>query len=364
MARYCGDGRLLYSKGPGLFSIGFDLDRLTTSGGPVEVIPKVARDGSTGAAHFSCASDGTLAFVPGSSASELRNLVWVDASGQREVAKLPAGPYQELRISPDGTRAALLAGTSGNGDVWIHEFAGGTFSRLTFTGTNAAPMWSPDGLSVYYTSFNAASDESTLLKKLADGSREAVTVAKVPARTYIAWVNQTETAAIVDGVTRLSDRGDIIRVTFGSPAALVNVISTPANEYASAVSPGGHWLAYQSDDTGRPEIYVRDLGGGGARWQVTSEGGEEPHWSSDGRQLFFRTANRLLAVPLESGNTFRPGRPRGLFDGVYSTGLESGRSYDVNPVTGRFLLVRPADEGPSSHAVRIVLNWASDLPPR
>ncbi|HEX2455648.1 MAG TPA: protein kinase [Vicinamibacterales bacterium] len=364
MARYCGDGRLLYSKGGGLFSIAFDPDRLTTSGEPVQVIPAVARDASTGAAHFSCASDGTLAFVPGTSLSELRDLVWVDAPGQTELAKLPAGRHQEVRISPDGRRAALLGGTSGNGDVWIYEFAAGTFNRLTFTGTNAAPTWSPDGLTVYYSSFDAARTESTLMKKPADGSRDAVAVAKTPGRSYIAWVDPKETSAIVDVVNPASDRGDILRVTFGTSAPPERLVGTPSNEYAGAVSPGGNWLAYESDDTGRPEIYVRELEGSGVRWQVTSEGGEEPHWSSDGRQLFYRSANRLMAVPLEPGRTFRHGPPRGLFDGIYNTGIESGRSYDVNPVTGRFLLVRPADSGPSSRAVRMVLNWALELPAR
>jgi eukaryotic-like serine/threonine-protein kinase len=364
MARYCGDGRLLYSKGAGLFSVAFDPDRLTTSGEPVQVIPAVARDASTGAAHFSCASDGTLAFVPGTSLSELRHLVWVDASGQTEVAKLPAGPHQEVRISPDGRRAALLGGTSGNGDVWIYEFANGTFNRLTFTGTNAAPTWSSDGLTVYYSSFDAAGTESTLMKKPADGSREAVKVVKTSGRAYITWVDPKETSAIVDAVNPASDRGDILRVTFRTSAPPERLVGTPSNEYAGAVSPGGNWLAYESDDTGRPEIYVRELEGSGVRWQVTSEGGEEPHWSSDGRQLFFRSANRLMAVPLEPGRTLRHGQPRGLFDGVYNTGIESGRSYDVNPVTGRFLLVRPADSGPSPRAVRMVLNWALDLPTR
>jgi hypothetical protein len=78
--------------------------------------------------------------------------------------------------------------------------------------------------------------------------------------------------------------------------------------------------------------------------------------------LFFRSANRLMAVPIDPGKTFRQGQPLGLFDGVYSTGIESGRNYDVNPATGRFLLVRPADAGPSSRAARFVLNWAFDLP--
>ena len=155
MARYCGEGRLLYSKGTGLYSIAFDPESLTIAGEPIEVSPAVARDASTGAAHFACANDGTLAFVPGTSQRDLRRLVWVDASGKAEVAQLPAGPHQEVRISPDGTRAALLGSPGGRGDVWIYEFGRGTFNRLTFTGTNLAPMWSPDGSSVYYSSFSA-----------------------------------------------------------------------------------------------------------------------------------------------------------------------------------------------------------------
>jgi hypothetical protein len=93
---------------------------------------------------------------------------------------------------------------------------------------------------------------------------------------------------------------------------------------------------------------------------VTSEGGEEPRWSSDGRQLFYRTSNRLMAVPLESGNTFRYGKPRPLFDGIYNSGIESGRSYDVDPAGGRFLLVRPADAEATPLSVRVVLNWTSE----
>ena len=199
---------------------------------------------------------------------DLRRLVWVDASGKAEVAQLPAGPHQEVRISPDGTRAALLGSPGGRGDVWIYEFGRGRFNRLTFTGTNLAPMWSPDGSSVYYSSFSAVASEATLLKKPADGSRDAVVLAKVSSRAYITWVDPTETAVIVDAVSSSSDRGDILRVVLGATPQQETLVASAANEYASAVSAGRQWLAYQSDRDGttrnlrsRPRRQRRALAG-------------------------------------------------------------------------------------------------------
>ena len=105
-----------------------------------------------------------------------------------------------------------------------------------------------------------------------------------------------------------------------------------------------------------------DLGRTGARWQVTTEGGEEPHWSADGQHLFYRSSNRLMTVPLEGGALFRYGSARPLFEAIYNSGIASGRSYDVDPKGGRFLLVRPADTDPLPRAVRVTLNWPLDLP--
>ncbi len=164
-----------------------------------------------------------------------------------------------------------------------------------------------------------------------------------------------ERSLILDVGNPLSDRGDIVRMQPGSSAAAEKLVATSANEYTGAVSPGGEWLAYNSDETGRPEVYVRDLRGSG-RWQVTSTGGLEPNWSADGRELFYRSGNRLMAARIEMGSAFRVGRARPLFDGIYSPGIESGRSYHVDPISRRFLLVRPAEESPS-RSVRVVLNW-------
>ncbi|HET7216890.1 MAG TPA: protein kinase, partial [Vicinamibacterales bacterium] len=361
MARYCGDGHLLYSKGPALFAVGFDPDALAVTGTPVQVLPAVRRDPSTGAAHFDCASDHTLAFVPASS-GELHHLFWADRQGRLQSAGLASGPYQEARVSPDGTRAVLLNGTSGSGDVWIYEFATKRYNRLTFTGTNVAPMWSADGRAIYYTSFaQSPALRTTIFRKLADGSRDAEAMAVVDGRSYLAWVEPNERMAVLDVVNPTSDRGDIVRVPLRPVGAAERLVGTSFNEFGSAVSPNGQWLAYQSDETGKAEVYVRDLTGSGAHWQVTVSGGEEPHWNRDGRELFYRVANRLMVVAVEKGATFRNGNPQPLFDGAYNTGIESGRSYDVDPTSPRFLLVRPADAAGPSRSVRLVFNWDRDV---
>jgi hypothetical protein len=169
-------------------------------------------------------------------------------------------------------------------------------------------------------------------------------------------VDEAKGIAVVDTIVTASDRGDVLRVPFLAAAPLQPVATTGFNEYGSSVSPDGRWLAYQSDETGRPEVFVVDLTSG-VRRQVTSEGGEEAHWSGDGRELYYRTVNRLMAIPVFPGPTLRLGNPVPLFEGVYTSGIESGRSYDVDMKTGRFLLVQPVREGKISGVIRVVLNW-------
>jgi len=357
MARYCGDQHLIYSKGAALFAVPFDPERLTTTGPPVQIVAGVERDSSTGAAHFDCADNGTLAFVPGSPVGDLRRLVWVDQQGQKTVVGIAPGAYQEARVSPDGTRAVLLKGTTGGGDVWTYDFGSGTLNRLTFTSANAAPMWSPDGKMVYYTTFEPAGNASTIMRKMADGSREAEALRKVPGRAYLDWIDDQQAAAIVGSGNPVSNKGDLLRCAFDPSVAPQPLVAGPSNEFSGSVSPTGRWLAYQSDETERSEVHVRDLTTSGAHWQVTTSGGEEPRWSADGREMFYRIANRLVGVPLGEGPPFRAGKARPLFDALYNLGIESGRSYDVDPKTGRFLTVVPAEGATASGVVRVVLNW-------
>ena len=363
MARYVPSGHLVFAHEGVLYAVAFDVDRLTVSGQPFAVLTGVAGDKTTGAVHFSVADDGTLAYVPGSVTTGIRTLVWVDKAGNQTPVNIPRGQLNDPRISPDGSKVALLQGSSGSGDVWIYEFARSTFTRFTFTTTNATPIWSADSKNIYYVSIApvGAGDETTVFRRPADGSREAETILTVKGRKYLK-------AILPDGETALLDSqlqtitGSIMKIALKPDAQATPVVDNPQfNNFAAAVSSDGRWLAYQSNESGRPEIYVRDFAGGGGRWQISTSGGQEPHWAPDGRELYYRNSGYLIVVPIETQPTFQAGTPKNLFGEIYDLRSNTGETYDVDPRGGRFLLIRPPKEEVSSAQVRMVLNWSSEL---
>jgi hypothetical protein len=314
------------------------------------------RESATGAAQFDCALDGTLVYVPGVAEGAPHRLAWLDPDGQTEWANLRASSQQDPRLAPDGRRVAMLAGSTGAGDVWVHDLATGASTRITTTAQNAAPVWSADGLWVYYTTFDRVGMQSVVMRQRADGLSEPQSLAPIAGRARVAWVDASQRWAIVDTVDSSSGRADIVRLTFAT-GAIEPLVATPEDEYGSAVSPDGGWLAYQSAPTGRPEVYVRDLTGRRVLRQLTTEGGEEPRWSVDGREIFFRSATRLYAMAFDATGVVRP-RPRLLLEGVYNVSgdVEGSRNYDVHLSTGRLLIVRAAD-AQAAQVVRVAMHW-------
>jgi serine/threonine protein kinase len=363
MARYVPSGHLIFAREGILYAVEFEVDRLTVRGQPVAVLTGVAGDRTTGAVHFSVADDGTLAYVPGSATAATRTLVWVDKDGNQTPVNIPRGQLNDLQISPDGSRVALLQGSSGSGDVWIYEFARSTFTRLTFTATNATPVWSADGKNIYYVSITqvGAGDQTTIFRKPADGSHEAETILTMNGRQYLKAILRDGETALLDSELQTTT-GSIVKITLKPDAQATPVVSTPQfNHYGAAVSSDGRWLAYQSNESGRPEIYVRDFAETGGRWQISTGGGQEPHWSPDGRELYYRNNGSLLVVPIETRTGFQAGTPKNLFGEIYDLRSNSGETYDVDPRGGRFLLIRPPKEEVSSAQVKVVLNWFSEL---
>jgi serine/threonine-protein kinase len=277
-----------------------------------------------------------------------------------QAVNLPGGQYNDPRFSPDGSRLALLQGSSGGGDVWVYDFGRATFTRLTFTATNATPIWSADGKNIYYVSIDQAGNKTTIFRKPADGSREAEAVTTINSDAYLKAIERDGEAALCDAGTFMN-RGDIIRVPLKPDAQATPIINTQFNEFAAALSADGRWLAYQSSESGRPEVYVHDMAGSGGRWQVSTAGGEEPRWSPDGRELYYRNNNLFMSVAVDTRSTFQNGTPKTLFNGVFDLRSNSGVSYDVDPKGKRFLMLRLAEDVNSTAQVRIVLNWFDEL---
>jgi Tol biopolymer transport system component len=350
-------GHLLLARAGVLSAVAFDADRLTTSGPVVQVLSGVSGDRTTGVAHVAVSRNGTLAYIPGDDQKgSLRRLVWADAGGDlTPVPGLDAQIYNDIRLSPDGTRLAALVGPTGSGDVWTYDVARGTFTRLTFTTTNAAPVWSPDGKTVYYVSIAGSGLKTELWRRPADGSREAEMVFALDSRAYV--TNVGEDAIVFDGY---APNKPLIRVPDGDPAKEETILESPFSVFAAEVSPDGRWLAYQSNETGRYEVYVRDLMPGGGRYQVSTALGEEPHWSRDGTSLYYRADEALMAVPVTTEPTFSAGTPRLLFRGIYNLRSDTGISFTVAP-DGRFMMIRPAVDNQTPPVVELVLNWFDEL---
>jgi serine/threonine protein kinase/Tol biopolymer transport system component len=359
IASYVSTGHLVFAREGVLYAVGFDLNRLAVKGNPVAIVSGVAGDKTTGAVHFSIADDGTLAYVPGTTMAAVRNLIWVDRSGTETPLNGPRGQFNDARLSPDGSRVALIQGSSGSGDVWIYDIQRSTFTRFTVTNTNATPLWSADGKMIYYTSTDQLLDQTTIFRKPADGSRDAERLVNVKSMCFLKAILPDGETAVLDSDV-VSNASNIMRITMRQGAQPTSLVETTFEETAAAVSPDGLWLAYQSNESGRSEIYVRDIAGSSGRLPISTDGGEEPRWSPDGRELYYRNNNLLWAVPIATRPSIQAGTPKSLFNGVYDFHTNSGETYDVHPKGGRFLLLSPPKENASTQT-RIVFNWFGEL---
>jgi Tol biopolymer transport system component len=276
----------------------------------VQVLPGVNGDTTTGASHISVAENGTLAYTPGSALAAANRLMWVDRKGATQPLELPQGLYFDPRISPDGTRVAVVwqTLTAGSGDVWISDLTRKTFTRLSFSGNASAPVWSADSKTIYYTYLDPNGRRTTVMRKPADGSREAESVVALDSRTYLKSVTPDGAFALVDyaRVAAAGGSGEVSKLALAANAKPESLVATAFDDFSGAWSPDSRWLAYQSDESGRAEIYVRDLSSGGGRWQVSTTGGDEPRWSPDGRELYYRNETQMMAVSVDTRTTFAP----------------------------------------------------------
>jgi serine/threonine-protein kinase len=355
-ARLTPTGHLLYASGASLYAVGFDRRSLKVQGEAVSVVT------APGTIDFAVAPNGTLAYYSPAGSAE-RELVWVDRQGAEEALGAPARAFRYPRLSPDGTRAALDMDDGVGRDVWIWDLRRATFERFTKDPAhNPLVAWSPDGNFLYYGS--ERSGRSNVYRQPADGSGAEELV---QASDYLQMpVSFAPDGRLLVSVGTTGPQRDIQLMTFDGEPRLTPLIGGPANELWAEVSPDGRWVAHDSDESGQFEVYVRRFPGApdSSRWQVSTNGGTQPLWSRDGRELFYRRFDgALMSVPIAPGDALEAGRARVLFSNGSYAGAGSqggGRTYDVAPDGRRFLMLKqsPPREAPQ---LVVALNWFQEL---
>ena len=362
--RYAPSGHIVFARADALLAVPFDRERLEVTGTPAPVVESVQTNPGSGAAQFAISASGTLVYVPGGASTALSSLVWVDRRGTE--TPIPGRPevYQELNLAPDGSRVAVNVGFNiqegnvGTGDVWIHQIAHGTLTRFTFGPTsNETPLWSPDGSQIAYASQHDATTRFVFIKP-ADGSRPEKKVGEKTGHLHLeAWSPTGDVLAIVD--TAGADGGDIwfLRMAAQKFEAF---LQTPFAERSPRFSPDGRWIAYVINESGHDEVYAQAFPGPGGRWQISTDGGVGPAWAPNGREVFYRNGDKMMAVPIESNATsLSAGTPALLFEKRYALS-GSDQYYDVAPDGQRFVMLRP-DAPVTASAINVVQEWTREL---
>lgn len=272
--------------------------------------------------------------------------------------KAPARFYNNPRLSPDGKRLAVWIVAGARCEVAICELSLETWTRLTFDWDNHAPLWSPDGNRVIFGSVRGGSNQ--LFSKPADGggSEEQLT----RDRTY-PWAQSSfpDGKMLAFQETGLDTGWDIWLLPLEGDRTPAIFLQTAANEGLPAFSPDGRFLACVSDETGLNEVYVQSYPGPGGKWQLSTEGGTEPVWAADGRELFYREGDRMMAVEITTEPAFSAAKPSLVFQGAYERGAIYSRDYDVTPDGRRFLMLRSSEPEAAATEIQFVTNWFEEL---
>jgi hypothetical protein len=363
--RYVPSGHIVFAAGATLRAVAFDGDTLETRGTPVPVLPRLVTK-TTGAGDFAVASDGTLVYSDGPVGGMVgaqRTLVWVDRAGREEPVSAPPRAYVYPRISPEGGRVVLDVRDQER-DIWLWDLARNALTRVTFDpGGDQRAVWAPDGRRLFFAS--GREGNMNLFSQPADGTGMAARLTKAP-------YTQNPTSVSPDGrfvvfyEIRQAGR-DIMMLTLDG-GTVQPLIQTRFDELNGDISPDGRWLAYESNSSGRVEVYVRPFPNvNDEQRQVSTGGGMQPGWARSGQEMFyFDLDGSLMSVRV----TARPGvwnaaSPTKLFDSGYFTGDQTFlvRNFDVSPDGQRFLMIKAGTGGQAATSPHIVVvqNWLEEL---
>jgi Tol biopolymer transport system component/tRNA A-37 threonylcarbamoyl transferase component Bud32 len=348
-------GYVLYSSEGALFAVKLDPARLEVQGDPVPVAQRLSFSNWYGYVQFTAADDLLLSTPAFAIPSQL---AWFDRNGRPAGTVGEPGLWVAPRLSPDGRRIAvgLLDLGRNTSDIWLYDVAGGAGTKFVFgNGNNFGPVWAPASDRLLFGSDRKSKgSRPDLWTKSLDGSSEEVFLESLDNRLPEDWSLDGKFISF-DNVPAQGKRNNQLWIAETAGEKKVRPFATEANYQGdSRFSPDGRWLAYDSDESGRLEVYVRPFPGAGGRWQISTAGGSQPHWRRDGKELTFLTPeNKIMAVPISTASGFHAG-PAALLFSVHPS--LNGTAYDASGDHQRFLVNTVPDEQ-GSPPLSLLIHW-------
>jgi serine/threonine protein kinase len=350
---YSPDGYVLLARDRTLLAQKFDVGGLKLVGEPFPIAENLPVGGN-GAANFTVSGNGILVYR--ATGSTMNRLIWLDRSGHELSEVAAAADYRAPALSPDGTKIAIRRrdGNGSNIDVWVIEPARGTTTRFTFDpGDDSNPIWSPDGSKIAWSGVRGGREAIWVKTANGAGSEETVTDAGTNS-VLLDWSHDGRYLLYSNFGSNLTD---VSAFDFDTRKSTV-VLASRFNEMRARLSPDGHWIAYQSDESGVFEIYVTSFPISSGKWQISTRGGGEPCWSRDGKELFYLSPDaKFMSVPVTTGAAFNPGTPQALFRVQTEPGLRRN-VYCPSPDGKKFLFLVPSGENETP--MTVMVNWRGD----
>lgn len=342
-------GFLFFGRSGQILAAPFDADRLELRGDPQPVLDDVRMDPkNTGLTYFDISPLGTAVYVPGLPKPRDRDLLFIDRQGRATPVTATRRAYFSPAVSPDGRQIAVII-EGAEDSLWVLDVASDTLNRLTFDMDVASAAWSPDGRSIFFS--GNGDGPRSVYRIPADGSGKPELVFS---RTEW-WVNDFSPQPGGSGVMIAAQqlRGhDLFFVRDGRQEAEPFLV-TPSEERRPAFSPDGAFVAYQSNESGRPEVYVRPFPGPGPKRMISTRVGTLPAWSRDGREIFYWEPGEvahLMRVAFEPGNEPKLGKPQALFDEP----VPMVDALAIMPDGQRFVMVKPETEEESPLEIVVI----------
>jgi serine/threonine-protein kinase len=363
-ARYVPTGYLVFLRQGTLMAVRFDLAKLDVVGQPLPLMENVMQAFSTNANFHTCAGQfgisdsGLLIYATGGIVPDQKNsLVWVNQRGTDRPVTAVLFAFFGPRLSPDGQRIAYVT-TGRERQVWVYDLGRGTNSRLTDEGMADNPIWTPDGKRVLFPWLKSL--VTNLFWQPYDGSSsmERLTTSDYHQRPG-SWSADGKTVAFVEVQ---SDATFDIALLDTRSGRVTSFLNSQYSEMYPEFSPDGRWMAYTSDESNRQEVYVRPFPGPGMKQQVSSEGGSEPLWARNGKQLFYQWEDQVWVVDVRTEGGFATTKPRLLFEKPNFSQNDPTASYDLSLDGRHFLMVKWEQRKPSPVTEMILVqNWFEEL---